>query len=102
MYNYRKKLIIGIIENISALNTVRMTGNLDDVAMVDKPVNDCVGNNSDTENIGSFWKRLIGGEYGRSVFISCGNKLKETKCSSLINRQKTDFVLWEVYYEKYQ
>ena len=44
MYNYGKKLIIGIIEDISALNTVRMTGNLDDVAMVNKPVNDCVGN----------------------------------------------------------
>ena len=54
MYNYGKKLIIGIIENISALNTVRMTGNLDDVAMVNKSVNDCVGNNSVAENIGPF------------------------------------------------
>ena len=54
MYNYGKKLIIGIIEDISALNTVRMTGNFDDVAMVDKPVNDCVSNNSVTENIGPF------------------------------------------------
>lgn len=54
MYNYGKKLIIGIIEDISALNTVRMTGNFDDVAMVDKSVNDCVGNNSVTENIGPF------------------------------------------------
>lgn len=54
MYNYGKKLIIGIIEDISALNTVRMTSNFDDVAMVDKPVNDCVGNNSVTENIGPF------------------------------------------------
>lgn len=54
MYNYGKKLIIGIIEDISALNTVRMTGNFDDVAMVDKPANDCVGNNSVTENIGPF------------------------------------------------
>lgn len=54
MYNYGKELIIGIIEDISVLNTVRMTGNLDDVAMVDRPVNDCVGNNSVTENIGSF------------------------------------------------
>ena len=41
---------------------------------------------------GHFEKRLIGGEDGRSVFISCGNKLKETKCSSFINRQITDFV----------
>ena len=54
MYNYGKKLIIGIIENISALNTVRMTGNLDDVAMVNKSVNDCVGNDSIAENIGPF------------------------------------------------
>ena len=54
MYNYGKKLIIGLIENISALNTVRMAGNLDDVAMVDKSVNDCVGNNSVAENIGPF------------------------------------------------
>ena len=54
MYNYGKKLIIGIIEDISALNTVRMTGNLDDVAMVNKPVNVCVGNNSVAENIGPF------------------------------------------------
>ena len=54
MYNYGKKLIIGLIENISALNTVRMTGNLDDVAMVNKSVNDCVGNNSVAENIGPF------------------------------------------------
>ena len=54
MYNYGKKLIIGLIENISALNTVRMTGNLDDVAMVNKPVNDCVGNNSVAENIRPF------------------------------------------------
>ena len=54
MYNYGKKLIIGLIENISALNTVRMTGNLDDVAMVNKPVNDCVGNNGVAENIGPF------------------------------------------------
>ena len=36
MYNYGKKLIIGIIEDISALNTVRMTCIFDDVAMVDK------------------------------------------------------------------
>ena len=54
MYNYRKELIIGIIEDISALNTVRMTGNLDDVAMVNKSVNDCVGNDSIAENIGPF------------------------------------------------
>ena len=54
MYNYGKELIIGIIEDISALNTVRMTGNFDDVAMVNKSVNDCVGNNSVTENIGPF------------------------------------------------
>ena len=54
MYNYRKELIIGIIEDISALNTVRMTGNLDDVAMVNKSVNNCVGNNSVAENIGPF------------------------------------------------
>ena len=54
MYNYGKKLIIGLIEDISALNTVRMTCNLDDVAMMNKPVNDCVGNNSVTENIGPF------------------------------------------------
>ena len=54
MYNYGKKLIIGIIEDISALNMVRMTGNFDDVAMVNKSVNDCVGNNSVTENIGPF------------------------------------------------
>lgn len=54
MYNYGKRLIIGIIEDISALNTVRMTGNLDDVAMVNKSVNDCVGNDSVTENIRPF------------------------------------------------
>ena len=54
MYNYGKKLIIGIIEDISVLNTVRMTGNLDDVAMVNKSVNDCVGNDSIAENIGPF------------------------------------------------
>ena len=54
MYNYGNELIIGIIEDISALNTVRMTGNFDDVAMVNKPVNDCVGNNSIAENIGPF------------------------------------------------
>ena len=54
MYNYGKKLIIGIIEDISTLNTVGMTGNFDDVAMVNKPVNDCVGNNSIAENIGPF------------------------------------------------
>ena len=54
MYNYGKKLIIGIIEDISALNTVRMTGNFDDVAMVNKSVNDCVGNDSIAENIGPF------------------------------------------------
>ena len=78
-----------------------MTGNLGDVAMVNKSVDDCVGNDSIAENIRPFLKRLIGGEYGRSVFIPCGNKLKETKCSSLINRQITDFVLWEVVcYEK--
>ena len=54
MYNYGKKLIIGIIEDISTLNTVGMTGKFDDVAMVNKPVNDCVGNNSIAENIGPF------------------------------------------------
>ena len=54
MYNYGKKLIIGIIENISALNTVGMTCNFDDVAMMNKSVNDCVGNNSIAENIGPF------------------------------------------------
>ena len=54
MYNYGKELIIGIIEDISALNTVRMTDNFDDVAMVNKPVNDCVGNNSIAENIEPF------------------------------------------------
>ena len=54
MYNYGKKLIIDIIEDISTLNTVEMTGNFDDVAMVNKPVNDCVGNNSIAENIGPF------------------------------------------------
>ena len=54
MYNYGKELIIGIIKDISALNTVRMTGNFDDVAMVNKSVNDCVGNNSIAENIGPF------------------------------------------------
>ena len=54
MYNYGKKLIIGIIEDISAFNTVRMTGNFDDVAMVNKPVNDGVCNNSVAENIGPF------------------------------------------------
>ena len=54
MYNYGNELIIGIIEDISALNTVRMTGNFDDVAMVNKSVNDCVGNNSVAENIRPF------------------------------------------------
>ena len=54
MYNYGKRLIIGIIEDISTLNTVGMTGNFDDVAMVNKSVNDCVGNNSIAENIGPF------------------------------------------------
>ena len=54
MYKYGKNLIIGLIEDISALNTVRMTGNFDDVAMVNKSVNDCVGNNSVAENIGPF------------------------------------------------
>lgn len=54
MYNFGKELIIGIIEDISALNTVRMTRNFDYVAMVDKSVNDCVGNNSVAENIGPF------------------------------------------------
>ena len=54
MYNYGKKLIIGIIEDISALNTVGMTCNFDDVAMVDKSVNDRVGNNGVAENIGPF------------------------------------------------
>ena len=54
MYNFGKKLIIGIIKDISTLNTVGMTGNLDDVAMVNKSVNDCVGNNSVAENIGPF------------------------------------------------
>ena len=54
MYKYGKKLIIGLIEDISALNTVRMTCNFDDVTMVNKPVNDCVGNNSVAENIGPF------------------------------------------------
>ena len=54
MYNYGKKLIIGIIEDISALNTVGMTCNFDDVAMMNKSVNDCVGNNSIAENIGPF------------------------------------------------
>lgn len=54
MYNYGKKLIIGIIEDISTLNTVGVTGNFDDVAMVNKPVNDCVGNDSIAENIGPF------------------------------------------------
>lgn len=54
MYNFGKELIIGIIEDISALNTVRMTGNFDDVAMVNKSVNDCVGNNGVAENIGPF------------------------------------------------
>ena len=46
MYNYGNELIIGIIEDISALNTVRMTGNFDDVAMVNKSVNDRVGSNN--------------------------------------------------------
>ena len=46
MYNFGKELIIGIIEDISALNTVRMTGNFDDVAMVNKSVNDRVGSNN--------------------------------------------------------
>ena len=36
MYKYGKKLIIGITEKISAFNTVRVTGNLDDVAMINK------------------------------------------------------------------
>ena len=54
MYNYGKRLIIGIIEDISTLNTVGMTGNFDDVTMVNKPVNDCIGNNSVAENIGPF------------------------------------------------
>ncbi len=54
MYNYGNELIIGIIEDISTLNTVGMTDNFDDVAMVNKPVNDCVGNNSIAENIGPF------------------------------------------------
>ena len=67
MYNYGKELIIGIIKYISAINTVRMSCNFDDVAMVNKPVNDCVSNNSVAENIGLFCKRLIGGEDSRSV-----------------------------------
>ena len=54
MYNYGKRLIIGIVEDVSALNTVRMACNFNNVAMVYKPVNDCVSNNSVAENIGTF------------------------------------------------
>ena len=54
MYNYGKELTIGIIEDISALNTVRMACNFNNVAMVNKSVNDCVGNDSVAENLGPF------------------------------------------------
>lgn len=54
MYNFGKELIVGIIEDIYALNTVRMACNFDDVAMVNKSVNDFVGNKGVAENIWPF------------------------------------------------
>ena len=49
-----KKSIIGFIEDITAFDTVRMTGDLNDIAMMNKPVNNSVSDNSVSENVRPF------------------------------------------------
>lgn len=45
MYNFGNRLVIGILENISAFNTVGMPGNFNDVTAMNESVNYGVGDN---------------------------------------------------------
>ena len=46
--------VVGIIKNISAFNTVRMAGDFDNITVMNQTVDDGVGYDRITEDIGPF------------------------------------------------
>ena len=84
--------VIGIIKNISAFNTVRMAGDFDNIAVMNQTINDSVGNDSVSEDIRPFRKRLIGCKDSRPELVSCSDELKEPESGVLVNREIADFI----------
>lgn len=60
MYNFGNGLIIGILENISAFNSVGMPGNFNDVTVMNKSVN-YASNAARTSNCVSELLRTLNG-----------------------------------------
>ena len=69
-----------------------MTGDFDNIAVMNQTIDYGVGNYSVSEDIRPFRKRLVGCQNSRSELVSCGDQLKEPKGGVLVNRQIADFI----------
>ena len=69
-----------------------MAGDFDNIAVMNQTIDYSVGNDSVSEDIRPFRKRLIGCKDSRPELVSCSDELKEPESGILVNREIADFI----------
>ena len=67
-----------------------MAGDFDNIAVMNQTIDYSVGNDSVSEDIRPFRKRLIGCKDSRPELVSCSDELKESESGVLVNREIAD------------
>ena len=73
-------------------HAVAVAADVDEVAVVQEPVDERRGHDLVAEDLAPFLEALVGGEHGRGVFVAAGHELEEEHGAGAGDRQVADLV----------